>query len=137
LSERFLLYTIDDGEWHTITEIAKELEWPTNRVIEVTKYLAQGRFIHYDKQTANVKLQPWVRKFPKGEWIKPDKRSMGTVIIPPDGSVTLQKTVIHNCLEAEIEADFMVVDENLVELLVTKSKKDSPQPSSETSPANP
>jgi hypothetical protein len=137
LSERFLLYTIDDGEWHTITEIAEELEWPTNRVIEVTKYLAQGRFIHYDEQTANVKLQPWVKKFPRGEWGKFGKRSTGTVIIPADGNVTLQKTAIHNCLETEIEADFMVVDENLVELLVTKSKKDSPQPSSETSPTEP
>ena len=137
MSERFLLYTIDDGEWHTITEIAEQLEWPIQRVIEVTKYLAQGHFIHYDEKAGNVKLQPWVRKFPKGEWNKPGKRSIGTVIIPPDGNVTLQKTVIHNCLETEIEAEFMIVDENLVELLITKTKKDSPQPPSETSPAKP
>lgn len=122
MSTHFLLYTIDDGEWHTITEIAEELKWPMQRVIEVTKYLAQGRFIHYDEKAGNVKLQPWVRKFPKGEWNKPGKRSIGTVIITPDGNVTLQKTLIHNCLDEEVEADFMIIDENLVELLITKSK---------------
>lgn len=120
-----MLYAIDDGEWHTITEIAKELEWPIQKVLKLTKYLAQGRFIHHNEQAGKVKLQTWVKKLPRGEWIKPDKRSIGTIMIPPDGSITLQKTVIHNCLETEIEADFMVVDENLVELLVTKSKQNS------------
>jgi transglutaminase/protease-like cytokinesis protein 3 len=122
LSERFLLYTIDDGEWHTLTEVAKELEWPIQRVLKVTRYLAQGRFIHYDEQTEKVKIQPWVRKYPRGEWIKPSKRSTGTVLIPPDGSVTLQETVIYNTLEAEVEVNFMVLDERLAELLITKSE---------------
>lgn len=122
MSERFLLYTIDDGQWHSLTEIAKELEWPMQRVVEVAKYLAQGRFIHYDEQAGNMKLQPWVRKYPRGEWTKPGKRSTGTVIIPPDGSVTLQGTVIHNSLDAEVEVYFMAVDEKLAELLITKSK---------------
>jgi len=62
------------------------------------------------------------QKLPHGEWINPGKRSIGTIMIPPDGSITLQKTLIHNCIETEIEADFMIVDENLVELLITKSK---------------
>ena len=137
MSTHFLFYTIDDGEWHTITEIAKELKWPIQRVIEVTKYLAQGRFIHHDEQAGKVKLQPWVKKLPHGEWINPGKRSIGTIMIPPDGSITLQKTLIHNCLEEEVEADFMIVDENLVELLITKTKKDSPQPPFETSHAKP
>ena len=117
-----MLYTIDDGDWHSLTEIAEELEWPMQRVVEVTRYLAQGRFIHYDEHAGKAKLQPWVRKYPRGEWIKPGKRSAGTVIIPPDGSVTLQEILIHNCLEAEVEVNFMVVDERLVELLITKSK---------------
>ena len=122
MSQRFLLYTIDDGEWHSLTQIAEELEWPVQRIIEVAKYLAQGRFIDYDEQASKVKLQSWVRRCPRGEWIKPDKRSVGTVIVPPDGSVTLQETVIHNCLEEEVEANFMVVEEKLVELLITKSE---------------
>ena len=122
MSQRFLLYTLDDGEWHSLTKIAEELEWPKQRIIEVAKYLAQGCFIHYDEQDGKVKLQQWVRRCPRGEWIKPDKRSVGTVIIPRDGSVTLQETVIHNCLEEEVEANFMVADEKLVELLITKSE---------------
>jgi len=121
MSERFLLYMIDDGEWHTLTEVAKELEWSVQKVLKVTKYLVQGRFIHYEEQTEKVKLQPWVRKFPRGEWVKPGKRSTGTVLIPSDGSVTLQETVIYNTLEAEVEVTFMVLDEKLAELQITKS----------------
>jgi hypothetical protein len=120
LSERFLLYTIDDEEWHSLTEVAKDLKLPIPRVVEIAKYLAQGHFIHYDEQAGKVKLQPWVKKFPRGEWIKPGKRSTGTVIIPPDGSVTLQETVIYNSLQTEVEANFIITDEKLVELLISK-----------------
>jgi len=122
VSERFLLYTIDDGEWHFLAEVAKELEWSIQKVLKVTEYLAQGRFIHYEEQSEKVKLQPWVRKLPRGEWIKPGKRSTGMVVIPPDGSVTLQETVIHNALRAGVEVNFMVLDEKLAELLITKSE---------------
>lgn len=122
MSERFLLYTIDDGQWHSLTDIAEELKWPKQRVHEVTRYLAKGRFIHYDEKAGKVKLQPWVKNYPRGEWVKPGKRSAGTVIIPPDGTVTLQETVIQNCLDKEVEVNFMIVDAKLVELLITKSK---------------
>ena len=120
MSERFLLYLVDDGEWHSLSEIADELEWSVSRVLKVTKYLAQGRFIYYDEQKEKVKLQPWVRDYPRGEWLKPGKRSIGTICIPSDGNVTLQKTLIHNCLQAEVEVNFMIVDGDLVELLITK-----------------
>lgn len=117
-----MLYTIDDEEWHSLTEIAEELEWPMQKVLKLTKYLAQGRFIHHNEQAGKVKLQPWVKKFPRGEWIKPGKRSTGTVIIPLDGSVTLQETVVYNSLETEVEVNFIVIDEKLTELFITKSE---------------
>jgi len=126
LSQRFLLYSIDDGDWHSVAEIAEELEWSTQDVVEACKYLAQGRFIHFDEQAGKVKLQPWVRNYPRGEWIKLGKRSMGTISIPPDGSVILQETLIQNGLEAEAEVYFMVVDDKLVELLISKHKQAPP-----------
>lgn len=122
MSQRFLLYMIDDGEWHSLTEIAEELEWSTQRVVDGVKYFAQGSFIDYDEKDGKVKLQPWVRRYPRGEWNEPGKRSIGTVVIPSDGTVTLQETVIHSCLNAEIEVDFLVVDDKLVELLINKSR---------------
>ena len=128
LSQRFLLYAIDDGDWHAVTEIAEELEWPMQEIVEAAKYLARGRFIHYDEQTEKVKLQPWVRKYPRGEWIKPGKRSTGTISIPTDGSVTLQETLIQNGLGVEAEVYFMVVDDKLVELLITKGRQAPSQP---------
>lgn len=120
MSERFLLYAIDDGEWHSLSEVAEELEKPMQWAVEAAKYFAQGRFIHYDEKADKVKLQPWVRKYPRGEWVKPGQRSTGTVSVPSDGSVTLQETLIQNGLDVETEISFMIVDGKLVELIITK-----------------
>lgn len=128
LSQRFMLYLIDDGEWHSLTEVAEELEWPTQEVVEAAKYLAQGRFIHYNEQSDKVKLQPWVRKYPRGEWKRPGKKSTGTISIPPDGSVILQETLIQNGLDVEAEVYFMVVDDKLAELFITKGARAPSQP---------
>jgi hypothetical protein len=115
-----MLYAIDDEEWHSLSEVAGALEWPLQRVVEVSRYLAQGRFINFDEQAGKVKLQAWVGKFPRGEWVNAGKRSTGTVSVSADGSVMLQGTVIHNGLDVEAEINFIVVDEKLVELLITR-----------------
>ena len=123
LSQRFLLYVIDDGEWHSLSEVAKALEWQEEETADVAKYLAKGRFIDYDEETKKVKLEPWVKKYPRGEWTGPGKRSTGTVKLPPDGSITLQETQIHNDLDIETELYFLVEDGKLVELLISKDKR--------------
>ena len=122
MSERFMLYAIDDGEWHSLGEVAEMLEWAMQRVVETARYFAKGRFIHFDEEAGKVKLQPWVNKFPRGEWAGPGKRSTGTVCVPPDGSVTLQETLLQNGLDLEVEIDFLIKDGKLVELLITRSE---------------
>lgn len=122
MSERFFLYVIDDGGWHNLSEIAEELEWPMDRAVECAQYLAEGQLIHYDEKKKEVRLQEWVRKYPRGEWVKPGKKSTGTVIISKGGTVTLQETVVCNNLDFPIEVGFLVVDEKLKEFLISKLK---------------
>ena len=52
MSERFFLDVIDDGDWHRLSDVAEELNLPLDRIAECTRYLAKGRFIHYDAQRA-------------------------------------------------------------------------------------
>lgn len=120
---RFFFYTIDDGEWHRLEDVAADLGWSMETVVEAAKYLSQGHFIHYDEEKGEVRLQAWMMKFPRGVWEKPGKRSTGTVVISPEGTVTLQETVIQNCLDFDIEVGFRVVDERLEELAISKSPK--------------
>jgi hypothetical protein len=126
LSQRFLLYAIDDGKWHSVSEVAEILEWPEEDAADVARYLAKGRFIHFNEGTGKIKLEPWVKKYPRGEWIGPGKRSTGTVSIPPDGSITLQETLIHNDLDVEVEVYYLVEDGKLVELLISGDKRAPP-----------
>ena len=129
MSQRFLLYVIDDEEWHSLDEVADALEWTFQHTDEVARYLAQGRFIHYDEDTSKVKLQPWVKKYPRGEWKGPGKRSAGVVSLPPNGSLTLQETLIQNDLDTDIEIYFSAEDQKLAELLISKHSK-APKPPS-------
>jgi hypothetical protein len=117
-----MLYALDDGDWHSLTEVAEELDWSMSEAIEVARYFARGRFIHFDEDTGKVKLQPWVKKYPRGKWVKPGKRSIGAVSIPADGSVMLQETLVHNGFDVEVEVNFMVVDEKLAEIFILKGK---------------
>lgn len=126
MSQRFLLYVMDDGEWHNISEVAQALEWPEEEAVDVARYLAKGRFIHFDEDTGKVKLEPWVKKYRRGEWIEPGKRSTGAVSIPPNGSITLQETQIQNDLDVEAELYFLVEDGKLVELLISRDKGTHP-----------
>jgi len=120
LSERLFLYSIDDGEWHSLSDVARDLDWPMERVVKAAEYFSQGRIIHYDEEKGQVRLQAWLMKFPRGEWVKPGKRSTGSVIISPEGTVTLQETMIQNWLDFDIEVGFRVVDEKLEELVISK-----------------
>lgn len=126
MSQRFLLYVIDDGEWHNISEVAQALEWSEEEAVDVVRYLAKGRFIHFDEDTGKVKLGPWVKRYPRGEWTEPGKRSTGAVSIPPNGSITLQETQIQNDLDVEAELYFSVEDGKLVELLISRDKRAHP-----------
>ncbi len=123
LSERFFLYTIDDGEWHSLQDVARDLNWPLETALECAKYLAQGHFIHYEEEKGDVRIQAWLMKFPRGVWGEPGKRSAGTVFIPPEGTVTLQKTVVCNDLDIDIEVEFSVINEKLEELAISKGHK--------------
>jgi hypothetical protein len=120
LSERFFLYVIDDGEWHGLGDVASELNLPLDRVLKAAEYLARGGFIHYDRDKGEVRIQDWVRRLPGAMWEKPCKRSTGTVIVSPGGSVKIQDTSIYNSLESGVELTFLVEDEGLKEILISR-----------------
>jgi hypothetical protein len=70
-----------------------------------------------------VKIQDWMLKLPRDLGDKPGKRSVGSVILPPEGDITIQETTIYNDLDFDVEVVLTVVDGRLREIAVSKSSK--------------
>jgi len=120
LSERFFLYVVEDGEWHRLEDVAEELGISVGRVRDAAEYLAKGKFIHYDRDKGEVKIQDWLKKLPRGEWEKPGVKSTGTVVISRGGNVTIQGTTIYNESEQDLELMFLVADGELKEVTINR-----------------
>jgi hypothetical protein len=80
-------------------------------------------FIEYDRERGEVRIKDWVRRFPRGEWAEPGKKSFGTVIIPRGGSIKVQDVEISNDLDLDIEVTFMVAEEKLKHISIGKLEK--------------
>ena len=129
---RFLLYMIDDGDWHSLEEVAKEIGWPKKRVVECCKRLAEARFVHFDEDKGEVRVQKWLLGYARGVWEKPGKRSSGSVVLSPESAVSLQETEIQNMLPLPIEITFYIVDGKLKEMVIerfeeSKVEKEKPK----------
>jgi len=123
LSGCFFLHLLDDGERHSLSDVASELNWSLEKTVEYARYLARGDIIHYDEERGMVKIQDWMLKLPRDLGDKPGKRSVGSVILPPEGDITIQETTIYNDLDFDVEVVLTVVDGRLREIAVSKSSK--------------
>jgi len=113
---------IEDGKWHKLSEIAEELNLPLERITNIANYLSKGRFIHYDEERGEIRIQEWIKQLPKAEWTKNKGKSLGTVIIQKGTVVSIQGTLIHNELDTDIEVNFLIKDGKLKEIQVDKPK---------------
>lgn len=119
MDERFFLYVIDDGDWHRIDDVAEELGISKGRALSAAERLSEMKFIHYDREKGEVRMQEWLRSFPRAEWEKPGKRCTGTAIIEAGASVKIQEVKVYNELDSDLEVSFRVVDEKLEVLILT------------------
>lgn len=123
LSERVFLYLLDDGEWHGLSDIAEALSWPLDRVAEVARRYSGVHVVDFEEEAGRVRLQSWVMKLPRGEWVREGKASVGTFIIPPEGGMTIQGVEVRNLLDIDVEVGVRVIDDKLRELAISKLKK--------------
>lgn len=53
-----LLRLLDDGNWHRITDPAKQLKWSLSRTMRIAEFLSEHGLVHYRKQEESVMLDP-------------------------------------------------------------------------------
>jgi hypothetical protein len=122
MGERVFLYLLDDGEWHSLAELAEALGWSVDRVAEVARRFSEVEVVDFDGD-GRVRLQPWITKLPRGDWVRDGKTSVGSFIIPPEGGVTIQGVDVRNFLDVSIEVYVRVINEKLRELGISKFTK--------------
>lgn len=103
MSARSLLHSIDDGKWHSLPDLAEELGVPLDQLAQMLKSLSEYNLIEFEEEANRVRLSPWVRELPAEVEVEEGKPAVGTIIIPPNGSITIKDTLISNLTDIGIE----------------------------------
>jgi len=120
MHERSLFSLIEDGQWHKIKDLAKELNLPSEKVTQITTFLAKAKLIDYNEKTKEVKLQEWIKNLPVLKSNKNNKRSIGTLILPRNGgSAEIQGITIQNNSNLDLELDFLIENGKVKEINIT------------------
>ena len=110
---------IEDGQWHRIKDLAKELNLPLEKVVQIITCLAKAKLIDYNEKTKEVKLQKWIKNLLALECNKNSKRSIGTLILPRNGgSAEIQGITIHNNSNLDLELDFLIENGKIKEISI-------------------
>ena len=123
LNVRPLLHLLGDGKWHSVNNLAEELGWDAREVARAA--ISVSPLVDFEDESKRVRLRSWVMRLPAPAKNGERKASVGSVIIPPEGDVTIQNVVICNCTEVDIELGVRVVDERLRELMIFKLPRSS------------
>ena len=121
MSARTLLKLIDDGEWHSLSDLAEKLKASPDEVIEMVKALSEYRVVEHEEEAEKVRLSSWVRNLPADVEVEEGKVALGSIILPPEGNITIQDTVISNFTDNDLELGIRI-DKKLKELAISKVK---------------
>lgn len=121
MSVRTLLELIDDGQWHSFSKLAEKLKASPDEVIEMVKALSGCRVVEHEEKAEKVRLTSWVRNLPAEVEIEEGKVALGSIILPPEGNITIQDTVIINFTDNDLELGVRI-DKKLKELAISKVK---------------
>ena len=114
-----LLDLIDDGEWHSVNDLAKKLKAPLNELINIVKALSEFEVIEHEEKSEKVRLSSWVRNLPADIEVEEGKVTLGSIILPPEGNINIQNTIISNFTEKDLEL-CVRIDKKLLELAISK-----------------
>jgi len=129
-----LLDLIHNGEWHSLNELAQKLNISINEVTKLVETLANFKVVIHLKETQQVKLRSLIRNLPLNLEFNEEKEkvAIGTIILPPEGTITIQNTVISNFTEDDLEIGVRI-NQKLKEIAISKISKSSPTKEEESS----
>ncbi|RLC74427.1 MAG: hypothetical protein DRI61_16645 [Chloroflexi bacterium] len=117
-----LLLALQDGEWHSISELTGALKISEERLEEILRFLANANMVGYDVEKKLVKIkQNWktllITEKERDAAERSDKMAIGTVIIPPEKTIVIQDTRITNLTDRSLELE-LKIDKKLREIAI-------------------
>ena len=117
-----LLSLLSDNQWHNLNHITTALEIPDEKLQQTITFLKETELIQHNPTTNQIKLnQNWKTLFLNQKETKPEKTAVGTIIIPPQKTLTIQCTRITNLTDNTLELGIRV-NKKLREIAINKIK---------------
>lgn len=113
------LSIIGDGTWHSLKELAKYLNIPKQKLITLSKLLAETNIVEYETQKSQVRIKKAWHQMLENSYNeqKGEKAAIGTVVLPPKKSINIQGIQVANLTEKELEINIRV-NKKLKELAI-------------------
>ncbi len=105
-----LLGLLSDNQWHDLNQITTALEIPDDKSQQVIIFLTETDLIQHNPATNQIRLnQNWKTLFLNRKETTPETQpqpettAVGTIIIPPQKTLTIQCTRITNLTDDTLE----------------------------------
>lgn len=121
-----LLKILEDGAWHNLKDIAKELGVPPEELTRSIETIAKHKIIEYDATANAIRLGPeptnWILQLKTQEETEATWKKQGaaTIIIPPKKGFQIQGTTIHNTTDQDLQLE-LKFNKKLKEIVITKA----------------
>ena len=99
------LTQLQDGAWHSLAALTNTVKLPKQKLEALARLLAEPRIVHYNPEKSQVKIRSkWRKLLETTDTAAPRKGvAVGTLILPPKGTVRVQGVQLTNLLAHEIE----------------------------------
>jgi hypothetical protein len=114
-----ILDIISNGGWHRLKDVAESLKASVKEVTDKVNTLSESGILVYDEKTNKVKLSPWLLEIEEKAEAAGKKSAVGSIILPPEGQVSIQNIVFSNFLDKPVELGIRA-DAKLREISISK-----------------
>jgi len=116
-----ILDIISNGSWHRLKDVAESLKASIEDVTDKVSTLSESGILVYDEKTNKVKLSQWLLELEEKAETAGKKSAVGSIILPPEGQVSIQSIVISNFLDKPVELGIRT-DTKLREISISKAE---------------
>jgi hypothetical protein len=116
-----ILETIRNGGWHRLKDVAENLKASVEDITDEVTTLSESGVLVYDEKANRVKLSQWLMELEEKAEAAGKKSAVGSIILPPEGQVSIQNIVISNFLDKPIELGIRT-DTKLREISISKAE---------------
>ena len=113
------LNLVNDGAWHSLNKLAKQIDIPRQKLATISKLLSEINLVEYEPQKRRVKIKSQWQKVlgTTEEELESERAATATVLLPPKKSINLQGIQVTNLTEKELEIG-MRINKKLDELAI-------------------